>query len=41
MSGYPAGDQGLESSLDMSDNFISKPMTPAELGRIVRKVLEA
>ena len=40
MSGYPAGDQESDDPLDLGSNFIAKPMTPIELGRMVRKVLE-
>ena len=39
MSGYPAGDHGGDEPLDVDDNFIAKPMTPVELGRVVRRVL--
>ena len=39
MSGYPANDQGESEPLD-ENNFVAKPMTPNELGRMVRKVLD-
>jgi len=40
MSGYPAEDQQGAEPLDVSNNFIAKPMTPHELVQMVRKVLE-
>lgn len=40
MSGYPAEDQPRAEPLDVGQNFIAKPMTPHELGGMVRKVLE-
>jgi len=40
MSGYPADDQQGAEPLDVGNNFIAKPMTPHELVRMVRKVLE-
>jgi PAS domain S-box-containing protein len=39
MSGYPANEQGDAEPLN-EDNFVAKPMTPNELGRRVRRVLD-
>merc|ERR1711969_423276 len=41
MSGYPADDQEGAEPLDVDNNFIAKPMTLQNLGRMVRKVLES
>ena len=39
MSGYPANEQGDAEPLN-EDNFVAKPMTPKELGRRVRRILD-
>lgn len=39
MSGYPANEQGDAEPLN-EDNFVAKPMTPNELGRRVRRILD-
>jgi PAS domain S-box-containing protein len=39
MSGYPANEQGDAEPLN-ENNFVAKPMTPKELGRRVRRILD-